>query len=144
MTRRHWVLVISVVVIVSALSSAVAYRYGSQRNRVQPVGVSDSAQAVTAPCVLFAEVAPLVGQSSCVTGRVLKVVTSKYGNTYFDFCEDYKKCPFSTVIFSQDREKFGDLAYLQGRVIEIRGLVSFYRERPQIIIRDPDQVKLRE
>lgn len=149
MSRRQWALVITVVVLASALSSAIAYRYGargdSQRAAVaSAAGSAAAASAAIGPCVSFTQAAPLVGNSSCITGRVLKVFTSKAGNTYFDFCEDYRKCPFSTVIFSEDRAKFGDLAYLQGQVIEIRGLVSFYRERPQIIIRDPDQVKLRD
>lgn len=79
-----------------------------------------------------------------MTGRVLKVFTSKMGNTYLDFCEDYRSCPFSSVIFSEDRAKFGNLLSLQGQVVEIRGLVSYYKERPQIIIRGPEQLKLRE
>ena len=73
-----------------------------------------------------------------------KVFTSKAGNTYLDFCEDYRACPFSSVIFSQDRTKFGDLSVLQGQFVEIRGLVSYYKDRPQIIIRAPEQLKLRE
>ncbi len=145
MSRRQWALVITVVVAASALSSAVAYRYGARGDSPRAAAAPAAAvSAATGPCVSFTGAAPLVGESACITGRVLKVFTSKAGNTYFDFCEDYRKCPFSTVIFSEDRAKFGDLAYLQGQVIEIRGLVSFYREKPQIIIRDPDQLKLRE
>ncbi len=144
MSRRQWALVITAVVIASAISSAVAYRFGSRRDAPRPASSSSASSAVTGPCVSYTEAAPLVGNSACITGRVLKVVTSKAGNTYFDFCEDYRRCPFSTVIFREDRAMFGDLAYLQGQVIEIRGLVSFYRDRPQIIIRDPDQLKPRE
>ena len=144
MTRRHWAFVTTALVLASALSAAVAYRLGARKDGIRPLASPVESNAAPGPCVPFAEAPPLVGNAACISGRVLKVFTSKSGNTYFDFCEDYKKCPFSTVIFSQDRSKFGDLGYLQGQVIEIRGLVSFYKERPQIIIREPDQLKLRE
>ena len=157
MPRRHWALAVTVVVLASAISAAVAYRFGARKEAAHSAGPATTPQAAPArafsdaaasvpsqACVPFAEAAPLVGNTACVTGRVLKVATSKAGHTFLDFCEDYRKCPFSTVIFFEDRAKFGDLLYLQGQVVELRGLVGYYRERPQIIIRDPGQLKLRE
>jgi hypothetical protein len=134
------------VLLASAISATVAYRFGAQRNPVapRPAARAVAAAEADAPCIAYTEANAHVGQPACVTGRVLKVVTSKSGNTYLDFCEDYRACPFSSVIFSQDRAKFGDLATLQGQFVEIRGLVSYYKERPQIIIRAPEQLKLRE
>ena len=145
MSRRHWTLVITSILVASALSAAVAYRFGSGKVALRPATSTQAAPvSATGPCVPFAEAAPLVGNPACITGRILKVFTSKAGNTYLDFCEDYRACPFSSVIFSQDRAKFGDLTTLQGQFVEIRGLVSYYKDRPQIIIRAPEQLKLRE
>jgi hypothetical protein len=145
MTRRQLALILTVVVFSSAISAAIAYHYGTRKDPVRPAyRPNESSAAENAPCVPYTEASSLVGNSSCVTGRVLKVFTSKAGNTYLDFCEDYRSCPFSSVIFSQDRTKFGDLTSLQGQFVEIRGLVSYYKERPQIVIRAPEQVKLRE
>jgi len=64
------------------------------------------------------------------------------GNTFLDFCEDYRDCPFTSVIFSSDKNKFGDLASLAGRQIEIRGPITVYQGKPEIIIRDPGQIRL--
>lgn len=145
MTRRQLPLILTVVVLSSAVSALVAYHYGTRKDSVRPAyRPNETATAENAPCVPYTEASSQVGNFACVTGRVLKVFTSKAGNTYLDFCEDYRACPFSSVIFSQDRTKFGDLASLQGQVVEIRGLVSYYKERPQIIIRAPEQLKLRE
>jgi hypothetical protein len=83
-----------------------------------------------------------VGETGCVSGRVLRVFTSRGGSTFLDFCEDYRDCPFSSVIFSSDKRKFGDLQSLAGRQIEIRGFIDVYRQRPQIVIRDPEQIRM--
>ena len=144
MTRRQLALALTAVVLSSAISGVVAYRYGMRKYSARPAPLPSASAGENAPCVPYTEASSLVGNSACVTGRVLKVFTSKAGNTYLDFCEDYRSCPFSSVIFSQDRSKFGDLGSLQGQVVEIRGLVSYYKERPQIIVRAPEQVKLRE
>lgn len=142
MTRKHLTAVIGIVVLASTISAVVAYRMGfRQRHSVgQAASVPDESGA--GPCVPFAEAGPLVGKTACVSGRVLRVFTSKAGNTFLDFCEDYRQCPFTSVVFSQDRAKFGDLGQLQGRRVEIRGLVSYYQNRAEIIIRDPRQIQI--
>lgn len=142
MTRRQVASIAASVLVGSTLSGVVAYYYGSRRGASRPA-TSANPEAIVGPCVDFKEAGPLVGKSACVTGRVLKVFTSKAGNTFLDFCPDYRVCPFMSVVFSQDRSKFGDLAQLQGRVVEIRGLVSFYQDRAEIIIHGPEQIQTR-
>jgi DNA/RNA endonuclease YhcR with UshA esterase domain len=95
-----------------------------------------------AGCVDFHDAAPHAGETGCVCGRVLRVFASRGGNTFLDFCEDYRDCPFTSVIFSSDKNKFGDLASLAGRQIEIRGPITVYQGKPEIIIRDPEQIRL--
>ena len=73
---------------------------------------------------------------------MLKVFTSRGGNTFLDFCEDYRNCPFTSVIFSSDKGKFGDLGSLAGRQVEIRGPITAYQGRPEIIIHDPEQIQI--
>ncbi len=130
-----------VVLLVITLSSVVAYRLGLRRGAVRPA-IPTASEAVEGPCVDFSEAGPLVGKSACVTGRVLRVYTSRAGNTFLDFCPDYRQCPFASVVFSEDRAKFGDLHELRGRRVELRGLVSFYQERAEIIIREPHQLQV--
>lgn len=145
MRRKQTALILAIVLVGSTLSAVVAYRFGLHRGR-QRTGAShasyDSAVFVPGPCVLFSDAEPLVGKQACVTGRILRVYTSRAGNTFLDFCPDYRKCPFASVIFSEDRDKFGDLGQVQGRQVEIRGLVSHYQGRSEIIIRDPQQIRV--
>jgi hypothetical protein len=87
------------------------------------------------------DAASLEGKSGCVAGLVLRVYSARTGNTFLDFCRDYRTCPFTSVIFASDKNKFGDVGSLQGKRVEIRGDVVTYRGRPEIILRDPQQVR---
>ena len=93
------------------------------------------------PCVDFRQAALLVGKNGCVSGRVLRTFTSLNGNTFLDFCEDFRDCPFTSVIFVTDANKFGDLQSLRGKHVELRGVITLYRSRPEIVVRDPEQIR---
>ena len=93
------------------------------------------------PCADIRNAEPLVGKSGCVAGLVLRVYSARTGNTFLDFCQDYRTCPFTSVIFASDKSKFGNLESLQGKRVEIRGDVVTYQGRAEIIIRDPQQVR---
>jgi hypothetical protein len=123
---------ILVLIAVLGLAILAGYRLGRRGGTRRSAG--------NAPCVDIHEAAKHVGEDGCVAGRVVRVYTSRAGNTFLDFCPDYRQCPFTTVIFAKDRSKFGDLETLQGRWVEIRGPIVPYRDRPEIIIHDPDQV----
>jgi hypothetical protein len=84
---------------------------------------------------------PLAGKTGCIVGLVLRVYSARSGNTFLDFCQDYRACPFTSVIFAPDKNKFGDLESLQGKRVEIRGEVVSYQGRAEIIIHDPQQVR---
>jgi hypothetical protein len=144
LSRKHIASVVGVVLIASTLSAYLAYRVGVRRSGS---GYSlPPASATGGPagggCVDIRDAASLIGEYACVSARVLRVYTSRAGNTFLDFCPDYRHCPFTSVIFERDREKFGDLNTLRGRQVEIRGLVSMYQERAEIIIREPEQIRV--
>ena len=141
MTRRQVLLVAMIVLLASALSALVAYRHGARRAGVGST-TSVSTEVAEGPCAEFSAAEPLVGKAACVSGRILRVFTSRSGNTFLDFCADYRSCPFASVIFSEDRAKFGDLSQLQGRQVEVRGLVTYYNHRAEILVHDPKQIRL--
>ena len=138
--RRKRILVAGFVAAVFCLGIVVGRRAG--RSPSAPFTSRTPSGGEAAGCVDIQGAAPLAGKTGCVSGRVLKVFTSKGGNTFFDFCEDYHNCPFTSVIFSSDKSKFGDVQSLAGREIEIRGSVTVYQGRPEIIIRDPGQIRV--
>lgn len=93
-----------------------------------------------APCVGINNAGSLIGKSGCVAGQVLRVFTSRGGNTFLDFCQDYRSCSFTSVIFAGDKDKFGNLESLQGMKVEIHGDIKNYNDRAEIIIHDPHQI----
>ena len=103
-------------------------------------GEADKPSGPGGACVDFHEAGQHTGETVCISGRVLRVYTSRSESAFLDFCPDYRDCPFSSVIFASDRTKFGDLSALNGREVEIQGRISVYNGRPEIVIRDPEQV----
>jgi len=61
---------------------------------------------------------------------------------YLNFVESYPKTPFTGVIFASDFDKFGDLSQFLHKDVEITGLISVYRNKPQIILNDESQIKI--
>lgn len=95
--------------------------------------------AFAADCIPIAEAGRHVGQSACVTGRVVRVKAAR-GVHFLDFCEDQMACPFTVVVFSHDLKDVGDVRRLEGRTIEIHGAVKVYDGRAEIVLRSVGQI----
>jgi len=93
------------------------------------------------PCVDTRNAGGLMGKNACVSGVVMRVYAARSGNTFLDFCQDYRTCPFTSVIFATDKDKFGNLEALQGKRVEIRGNVVNYQGHAEIIVHDPQQIR---
>jgi hypothetical protein len=153
MQRRPILVVLGLLLLAFGLGVGVGWRFGRRSatnsvdpNTPQPVRadlspVKDPAPPTQRPCVDIRNAGALVGSSGCISGLVLRVYSASTGNTFLDFCQDYHSCPFSSVIFSTDKDKFGNLASLQGKRIEIRGDIVTYQGRAEIVIHDPQQVR---
>jgi hypothetical protein len=144
MKVKQIVVVIVIVLVASTLSALVAYRTALRHLRPEFTKVNSPAvgQPQTASgCVDFRDAAAHVGETGCISGRLLRVFTSRGGNSFLDFCENYKDCPFTSVIFASDKSKFGDLGTLEGRQIEIQGSITSYQGRAEIIVRGPQQIR---
>jgi hypothetical protein len=138
MAHKQLVLTVALVLVVSALSALTAYRLALRRVPSRSAG--PPAQAENSGCLDFHDAGSHVGEEACVSGRVLRVFVSRASNTFLDFCADYRDCPFTSVIFSSERGRFGDLQTLKGRQVEIRGPVTLYNGRAEIVIHDPSQI----
>jgi DNA/RNA endonuclease YhcR with UshA esterase domain len=143
MTRRQTIMTVVLVVVASTLSALTAYRLALRRATPRGVGqvVGPAVQTGDKGCIDFHDAGVHIGEEVCVSGRVLRVFVSRASNTFLDFCADYRDCPFTSVIFSSDRGKFGDLQTLRGREVEVRGSVTLYNGRAEIVIHGPDQIR---
>jgi hypothetical protein len=91
-------------------------------------------------CLPFAEAKKQVGEVKCVTGIVVPVKQGVRGVHFLDFCDDFRLCPITVVIFARDLKSVGDVRQLQGRMVEIHGQVKEYDGRAEIILEEYRQL----
>lgn len=99
------------------------------------------ARAGDSTCIAIAEAGKHIGSHRCVQGRVVRVEAGKAGVHYLDFCEDYRSCPFTVVVFASDLKQVGDVRALAGKNIKIRGDVQEYDGRAEIILERASQLQ---
>jgi micrococcal nuclease len=94
-------------------------------------------------CINYRDANNYIGEYKCITGKVDNVYISSKGNIFINFCPNYKTCSFSAVIFSFDAYKFSNIKSYSGKTVEITGLIKTYQGRPEIIIDNPSQIKIK-
>ena len=95
----------------------------------------------SAGCIPFAQAQKHIGETQCVSGKVLRIDAGNQGNHYLSFCTDSASCSFSVVIFSSDLKNVGDLGRLEGKTVQIRGEVKEFDGRAEIILQKAGQLK---
>ena len=93
-------------------------------------------------CVTIEDAINFVGEEKCVAGYLDHIFISKKGTVFFDFCDDYKSCPFTAVVFASATKNFDDLTKYEGETIKITGQIKTYQGKPEIIINDPEQIQI--
>lgn len=83
-----------------------------------------------------------IGETATVEGIPIDIHASTGGTIFFDYCKNYKNCPFSAVIFASDIRKFKNIMQYQGETIDVAGSIKNYGGRAEIVINDPGQVHL--
>ena len=96
--------------------------------------------SLAADCIPYSEAAKHIGETRCVSGTVRDVKSGAKGATFFDYCDDYRVCPFTVVVFAGDLKHVGDVRQLKGKAVEIRGELKEYDGRAEIILRDENQL----
>lgn len=91
-------------------------------------------------CISFSDALKHVGEYKCVTGKVYRVQQGSKGTHYLDFCDDYRTCTFTVVVFRGNLRHVGDIRQLQDRTVEIHGEVKRYDNRAEIILEDASQL----
>jgi hypothetical protein len=91
-------------------------------------------------CIPHYEANQHVGETKCVTGKVLRVKVGARGVHFLDFCEEHIACPFSVVVFPSGLKDVGDVRRLAGRTIEIHGAVKLYDGRAEIVLNRIGQI----
>jgi hypothetical protein len=64
----------------------------------------------TSDCLPVGEASLHVGESKCITGKVLHMKDGPKAVHFIGFCEDRAACPFSVVVFASELKDVGDAA----------------------------------
>ncbi|MYM56970.1 nucleotide-binding protein [Thalassovita mangrovi] len=84
-----------------------------------------------------------VGETVTVEGVVSQVSTSNRGTTFINFGGRYPNHIFYAVIFKNNADRFSGVRSLEGKAVAITGAIELYKGKPQIILRSPSQIELR-
>lgn len=104
--------------------------------------VEEKEQPTETGCATLEDAINFVGEEKCVVGNLDHIYISKKGTVFFDFCEDYKNCPFTAVVFASNTKKFDDFSKYEKETIKITGQIKTYQGKPEIIINDPEQIQI--
>lgn len=88
----------------------------------------------------YTDAAAHIGETATVEGVPGDIYTSTGGMVFFDYCKNYKSCPFSAVIFASDASKFKNISQYQNRKIDVSGVIKSYGGKAEMVIGDPGQI----
>jgi hypothetical protein len=88
-----------------------------------------------------AEANQFYDEEMTVTGKVV-AVSSRGNVTILNFDKTYPDTPFTAVVFQENFDQFKNLKELQGKQVEVKGTVTDYRNKPEIILETPNQLKV--
>jgi DNA/RNA endonuclease YhcR with UshA esterase domain len=83
-----------------------------------------------------------IGEFASVKGKVHQVYISSRGNIFLNIDGIYPENPFTAVIFKSDADKFPNIKSLEGKTIIVTGQIKLYRNKPEIILNSPNQIKI--
>lgn len=83
-----------------------------------------------------------VGRQAAISGKIINVGSAGRVN-FLNFDKD-RPPKFTGIVFREDLKNFSQpLAKLyQGKIVRIRGFVTLYQDRPQIVIKRPEQIEI--
>ncbi len=106
--------------------------------------VWDSLRAHSVRTISAPEARDHVGELARVCGRVESaryVADTNRSPTFLNIGAPYPEQDFTVVVWGEDRDRFADPPEgLAGETVCASGWIESYREVPQIIVRDPEQI----
>jgi len=88
-----------------------------------------------------AEAQAHAGQTVTVEGAVSNVHKIPNGITFIDMGGKFPDNTFTAVILAADAAKFPDVDSLNGKTVDVTGQVRLYKGKPEILLKDPAQIK---
>jgi hypothetical protein len=80
-------------------------------------------------------------ENAVVKGYVADVVIREKV-AYLNFDKKYPKNTFSVVVFDSKFADVGDLNIYKNQNVEVKGVITLYRDKPQIIVSSKNQIRI--
>lgn len=107
-------------------------------------GLALAAAPALAETVAPGDAQKYIGRTVTIEGVVSDVHHAASGSAIFlNFGDRYPDQTFTAVIFQANESKFPDVDALEGKAIDVTGPVRRYKGRPEIILNDPGQIKMK-
>ncbi len=106
-----------------------------------PENTNTAAQMATPHKVGTADANKYYDETMTVTGMVAQARV-RSNVAILDMDKPYPDSPFTAVIFEENMAQFGDLQKLKGQNVEVSGTITEYRDKPEIILESPAQLKV--
>ena len=88
------------------------------------------------------EAARYVGKKVEVRGLVVSVITSPLGTTLINFGREYPNQTFTGFIAAGSKMGTDQrISMLQGKIVDITGIIQLYQGKPEIEVMATDQIK---
>ena len=104
-------------------------------------GKSGSGKNSSSQLITSKEVRQHIGDSLTIRGYVADIYLGEKV-AYLNFEDKFPKNVFACAVFSGKFNEFGDLSKYKGKNVEVRGKISTYKNRPQVILNSKDQIKI--
>ena len=83
------------------------------------------------------------GEEMIVTGKIAQV-TVRPAIVFLNFDKPFPDPPFTAVIQPEYTNQFGDVSILKGKLVEVRGKVKNYHDKPEIALESTNQLSVVE
>ena len=85
-----------------------------------------------------------LGEEIIIQGKIADAYCSKTNTVFLNFENAYPKQCFVAVIFSSYQDKFAKdpEKYYADKIVRIKGKISEYKGKPQIILKNPEQIEI--
>jgi DNA/RNA endonuclease YhcR with UshA esterase domain len=108
------------------------------------VGLGLTVTPAAAQVISCSDAQSHVGQHVTVECAVSEVHHAASGSaTFIDMGGRYPSNIFTAVIFKDDASKFSNVDSLDGKTVDVTGVIGLYKDRPEIILNDPAQIKVK-
>jgi DNA/RNA endonuclease YhcR with UshA esterase domain len=88
------------------------------------------------------EVSKHIGETVTVKGKVDEVHTSGKGNLFLNFGGHHPQQALTAFIPVKNAAMFPTAPELQGKIVEVSGLVKLYQNKPEIVLEAPEQLNI--